>query len=81
MIDEAIELAPIPDFFNAPSTGLIALVLFLREVESLTIHGFDWWATDKHHYGDDEKRGTLHKPKIEMEIIIKLIGQEKLSFL
>jgi hypothetical protein len=81
VIEEARQLAPIPDNFKAPSTGLLAILFFLREVESVKIVGFDWWATDKHHYGDNEKRGTLHKPEIESTIICKLIGKEKLTFL
>ena len=81
VIEEARSLAPNPDNFKAPSTGLLAILLFLREVESVKIIGFDWWSTDKHHYGDNEKRGTLHNPEIESRVICRLIEKEKLTFL
>lgn len=54
---------------KSPSTGLIAIYHFDKMVD---IVGFDWWKTEKHHYGDREKRGTLHKPKEEYEIIKSL---------
>ena len=81
VVEEARELAPISDAFKAPSTGLLAILFFLRVVDSVKIVGFDWWATEKHHYGDNEERGTLHKPDIESKIVCKLIGQERLTFL
>tara|TARA_E500000318_G_C3562034_1_gene213921 strand:+ start:882 stop:1382 length:501 start_codon:yes stop_codon:yes gene_type:complete len=55
-----------------PSTGLIAIFHFLKEHRQIDLIGFDWWVRDKHHYGDDEKRGTLHDPKKELQIISKL---------
>lgn len=55
-----------------PSTGLIAIFHFLKKHKEVDLIGFDWWAREKHHYGDDEKRGTLHEPKKELEIINKL---------
>lgn len=62
---------------NTPSTGLIAIHYFLQEYDKVHITGFDWWKTEKHHYGDEEIRGTLHNPKKEYEIIKKLINQGK----
>lgn len=52
-----------------PSTGLIAIYYFECKVD---IIGFDWWNTDKHHYGDNELRGKLHKPLQEYEVIKNL---------
>ena len=62
---------------KSPSTGLIAIHYFLQKYDKVHITGFDWWKTEKHHYGDAEIRGTLHNPKKEYEIIKKLINQGK----
>lgn len=53
----------------APSTGLIAIMHYLKTNEVIWIHGFDWWERDKHHYADNEPRGELHQPEKEYEII------------
>ena len=66
---------------KAPSTGLLAILHFLNEVEEVTITGFDWWSNSKHHYGDNERRGTLHEPDLEMKAINQLILDGKLRFL
>lgn len=52
-----------------PSTGLIAIYYFNCKVD---IIGFDWWNTNKHHYGDSEPRGKLHKPIEEHKVIENL---------
>jgi hypothetical protein len=54
---------------KTPSTGLIAIYYFNFQVD---IIGFDWWDKDKHHYGDNEQRGTVHKPEEEYKIIKQL---------
>jgi len=64
-----------------PSTGLIAIFHFLRQYPRVYITGFDWWDNQKHHYGDNEVRGTLHKPEQERDIIISLKNEGKVSFL
>lgn len=79
IIDEARSFDP--DRVRSPSTGLIAIFYFLHQFESVTITGFDWWAREKHHYADNERRGTIHDPEIEMKVINKLIFQGKLRFL
>ena len=66
---------------NCPSTGLIAIHYFLKEYDHVTITGFDWWARQKHHYGDNEVRGTSHNPKKEFDNIKLLIDQDKVRFL
>jgi hypothetical protein len=67
---------------NNPSTGLIAIFFFLEEgYKNIFITGFDWWEREKHHYGDNEIRGTLHKPMEEYKIIKKLINDKKIRFL
>jgi len=66
---------------KSPSTGLIAILFFLEEYDSITITGFDWWDRTNHHYGDREARGTMHKPKEEYELIKRLESENKLSFL
>lgn len=62
---------------NHPSTGLIAIFHFLKSFPEITITGFDWWNRKKHHYGDDEPRGTLHKPILELQKINSLGNQIK----
>lgn len=64
-----------------PSTGLIAIYYFLEKYDIVTITGFDWWENEKHHYGDNEVRGTLHSPKEEYEILKNLIKENRLEFL
>ena len=58
--------------------------MFLEDAQyhkPIYITGFDWWNTDKHHYGDNEKRGTLHKPIEEFKIILDLVKNGKVQFL
>ena len=64
-----------------PSTGLIAIWMFIEEYDQVCITGFDWWDREKHHYGDNEIRGTLHKPDKEFEIIKGLEEEQKIYFL
>lgn len=65
-----------------PSTGLIAIFFFLEEgYKNIFITGFDWWEREKHHYGDNEIRGTLHKPEEEYKAIQELINKKKIRFL
>lgn len=66
-----------------PSTGLIAIFYLLMENPDLPIYlfGFDWWDRNIHHYGDNEKRGTLHNPKEEFEIISNLLKNQNVKFL
>ena len=66
---------------KTPSTGLIAIYLFIEKYGSVTITGFDWWDREEHHYGDKEARGTLHKPKEEYKLIKELELKNKLKFL
>jgi len=80
LVEKANELLKIGKF-KAPSTGLLAILHFLNEVEQVTITGFDWWANEKHHYGDNERRGTLHEPDLEMKAINQLILNQRLKFL
>jgi hypothetical protein len=64
------------------STGAIAIWMLVKEFGHVTITGFDWWESlDKHHYNDNARRGTLHKPEKEMVLIGKLIFENKLSIL
>lgn len=64
------------------STGSIAIWILLKEYDKLTLTGFDWWEeNDKHHYGDNQKIGTIHKPDKEFIFIKKLINDKKVNFL
>jgi len=66
---------------QSPSTGLIAIYMMIERFNQVFITGFDWWEREKHHYGDTERRGTLHNPKEEYEIIKELSNQNKILFL
>lgn len=66
--------------YTAFSTGAIAIWMLTRQ-QPVTITGFDWWDTTKHHYNDNAPRGSLHKPVIERDLIYKLRDQQLLSFL
>ena len=81
IIDQAIEQFPRGIDYRSPSTGLLAIFYFLTKAKKVCLHGFDWWSRSKHHYADNEIRGTLHKPEIEMRIICNLIFSEKVTFL
>ena len=63
------------------STGVIAIWMYLKEYPSITITGFDWWKSEKHHYSDKAPRGTIHKPDKEYILIKKLIAEDKVKFL
>jgi hypothetical protein len=80
LIKQANELLKIGKF-KAPSTGLLTILHYLNKFDQVMITGFDWWANSRHHYGDNERRGTLHQPDIEMKAINKLILDGKLRFL
>ncbi len=69
----------VPTF--SPSSGLIAIYMMLDRYEKVCITGFDWWDREKHHYGDKEVRGTLHKPQKEFEVIQELIKRQRIYFL
>jgi hypothetical protein len=66
---------------KAPSTGLLAILHFLKTEQMVTITGFDWWSRSAHHYGDNEVRGTIHKPDLEMKRINDLSIHGKIRFL
>lgn len=77
-IDHSI-LKKVP--IDHPSTGLIAIYTYLQLYDYVTITGFDWHEKKKHHYADEQKRGTLHKPKEEFKIIQQLIHEGKVKIL
>ncbi len=65
----------------SPSTGIMAIYMMLERYDKVCITGFDWWDRKKHHYGDNEARGTMHKPQEEYKVIQGLIKQNKVYFL
>lgn len=54
------------------STGAIAAWEMLKEFDRVHLFGFDWWERTKHHYGDGEIRGVVHKPDMEKRFFQKL---------
>jgi len=66
-----------------PSSGLITIYyfLFLKKYSNLTITGFDWWKTEKHHYCDTVERGTNHEPLEEYKIIKNFVEDGRVFFL
>jgi len=62
--------------FSAPSSGAVAAVYF----KNVYIYGFDFFAGDRHHYGD-KIEACHHNAKYEMEYFRKLItGGKIISF-
>ena len=80
LIKEIVKYSDDPTYTKI-STGLIAIWFFLKEYKSVDIIGFDWWGTEKHHYNDNFSRGNMHKPKIEKQIIDKLIKKNKINII
>ena len=83
VIDEMTSFAGLPERYPF-STGAIVAWILLREVEEVTLHGFDWAngsERDRHHYGDGQSRGKLHKPKKEKVFFEKLIEGGRVAFL
>ena len=83
VIDEMTSFAGLAERY-AFSTGAIVAWILLREVEEVTLHGFDWARgsdRDRHHYGDGQSIGKLHKPKKEKVFFDKLIEEGKIVFL
>lgn len=67
--------------YFAYSTGAIAIWMLLKEFPEVSITGFDWWSSEKHHYSDKAPRGTLHNPQKEYKFITKLMEEGKLKML
>jgi len=66
------------------STGAIASWIFLKQNDQITLHGFDWCSKDTrntHHYGDEQKKGTIHKLDYEYSFFKKLEEDNKIAFL
>jgi len=63
------------------STGAVAAWLMLKEHQSISLIGFDWWDRVAHHYADKAIRGTTHKPDKEKEFFDKLVAEGKVNFL
>jgi hypothetical protein len=78
---EEIQVYTSDKTYSAYSTGAMAIWMMLKEHPEVTITGFDWWSTDKHHYSDNAPRGTLHKPDKEFVFINKLIQEGKVKVL
>ncbi|MBE3144977.1 MAG: glycosyltransferase family 29 protein [Planctomycetes bacterium] len=62
--------------FDAPSTGAVAATYFSKDHE-VYIYGFDFFAGQKHHYGDGIDAGPNHSPKHEFEYFRKIIMDGK----
>lgn len=77
---ELSKLVPEEKYFCF-STGLIGIWMLLKDYKKLSITGFDWWQSEKHHYNDRATRGTLHKPHIEKKVIDMFVEQGKIEFL
>jgi hypothetical protein len=60
------------------STGAIAAYLLSKEYGQVTLYGFDWWEKrDKHHYGDNQSIGKIHKPDHELKLFLKLAEDDR----
>lgn len=69
--------------YTAYSTGLIAAYMFSSLYNHVTLYGFDWWdkTRSKHHYGDVQTIGNIHKPICEYNILKKLEQDNRVSFI
>jgi hypothetical protein len=65
--------------YRTYSTGAIAAWVLLKEYDHVDIIGFDWWQEEKHHYGDNQSRGSIHKPEEEFKFMARLVVQGKLT--
>lgn len=64
------------------STGAIAIWILLRTYDKIIITGFDWWENnEKHHYGDNQRIGSIHEPDKEYRFIKMLLDENKIEFL
>jgi hypothetical protein len=66
------------------STGAIASWLFLKNNKQITLYGFDWTrklARSKHHYGDKQSKGSIHKIDYEYAFFKKLKEDNRILFL
>ena len=79
-IEELQEFTQDKDYFSY-STGAMAIWMLSKEFEMITITGFDWWNSDKHHYSDKAPRGNMHKPDKELKFINRLIEAGKVKIL
>ena len=62
------------------STGAIAAFLFSKQYGEVTLYGFDWWESrEKHHYGDNQTRGGIHKPDKEFKLFCKLAKDGRIT--
>lgn len=65
-------------YFNY-STGTIAIWMMLKEVDIVTITGFDWWIPGKkHHYHNNATIGNIHKTDKELVFIEKLKKENRI---
>jgi hypothetical protein len=68
------------DKYFCYSTGAIAAYFFSKEHGQVTLYGFDWWEKrDKHHYGDGQSIGRIHKPNQELKLFSKLAEQDRIK--
>jgi hypothetical protein len=64
-----------------PSSGLLAVTYFSDLGYDVVLYGFDFFQREKHHYCDDQPRGTNHKPTMELEAFKVLLERKKVRFL
>jgi hypothetical protein len=81
--DTLLEMGKFSGFtdFYTFSTGAIAVWTFLQHFQQVTLHGFDWangGAREKHHYGDKQVKGGIHKVDKEMEFFARLHKEERI---
>lgn len=65
--------------YNAFSTELIAIWMFLKKHKSIDIIGFDWQKEKVHYHDDEQTVGSLHQPANELKFISKLVGSGKVN--
>lgn len=64
-----------------PSSGLLATIFFSDLNYDVILYGFDFFQETKHHYCDNQSRGTNHSPENELIAFKKLLAERKVRFL
>lgn len=65
--------------YQNPSSGLVSIILFSHMYERVFVSGFDFFLSDKFHYGDNVK-GCHHNGETEKTIFNILQKKEKNIF-
>lgn len=75
-INKIIDVAPL-----WASSGVVAIYYFLKNNYDVTIHGFDFFQSEKLHYYNDDAKMIGHNSEKEKNSIMKLVRSKKINVL